>query len=441
MMVLSEKVFLRLLTKHRSSLEHQHYLMKKERALLIGTSTGQKGKWEVVDSLEELSRLAETAGACVEKAIVQELKKIDASLLIGKGKAREVGTFVESSPIDLVIFDDELTPTQQRNLEALFNTKTIDRTGLILDIFAQRAQSREGKLQVELAQLTYTLPRLRGKGTLLSRLGGGIGTRGPGETQLEVDRRKIKERITRLKRELEKTRKVRKLHRLNRKSLSSSTVALIGYTNAGKSTLLNRLSRTRVPTEDRLFSTLDPKIGKIRLPNNQEVFITDTVGFIEKLPHQLIAAFKATFEEVKASDILLHLIDIGNPQFEAHIRAVNRVLAESNVSPAHIIHVLNKIDRVSHKPMISSWVKKLENGVAVSAITGEGIDDLLLKLSTVVSEALKKVKLTIPFQEGEIISTILSRGNIITKKYLATGIVIEAEISKALVDEVKPYMH
>ena len=413
----------------------------KEKALLIGTSSGQQGDWEVAESLEELSRLAETAGARVEKTIVQELRRIDPSLLIGKGKTEEIGTYVKSNTIDLVIFDDELTPTQQRNLEALFNTKTIDRTGLILDIFAQRAQSREGKLQVELAQLTYTLPRLRGKGTMLSRLGGGIGTRGPGETQLEVDRRKIKERITRLKRELEKVRKVRRLHRLNRESLSPSTIALIGYTNAGKSTLLNRLSRTRVPAEDRLFSTLDPKVGKIRLPNNQEVFLTDTVGFIEKLPHQLIAAFKATFEEVEASDILLHLIDISNPQFEAQIKAVNRVLAETNVSPTHIIHVLNKIDCASHKPMISSWVQKLENGVAVSAVTGEGIETLLHKIAAVVSDSLKKVKLTIPFEAGEIISTILSRGNIITKEYLDTGIVIEAEISKALFNEVKPYLH
>jgi len=413
----------------------------KEKALLIGTSAGQKRDWEVAESLEELSRLAETAGARVEKTIVQELKRIDPSLLIGKGKAEEICTYVKSHTINLVVFDDELTPTQQRNLEALFDTKTIDRTGLILDIFAQRAQSREGKLQVELAQLNYTLPRLRGKGTMLSRLGGGIGTRGPGETQLEVDRRKIKERITRLKRELDKVRKVRKLHRLNRKALSPSTITLVGYTNAGKSTLLNRLSRTRVPAEDQLFSTLDPKVGKIRLPNNQEVFLTDTVGFIEKLPHQLIAAFKATFEEVKASDILLHLIDISNPQFEAQIKAVNRVLAESNISPTHIIHVLNKIDSVSHKPMISSWAQKLENGVAVSALTGEGVETLLGKIAAVVSETLKKVKLTIPFEAGETISTILNRGNIITKEYLDTGIVIEAEISKALVDEVKPYLH
>ena len=413
----------------------------KEKALVIGTSAGQIRDWEIAESLEELSRLAETAGARVEKTIVQELKKIDPSLLIGKGKAEEIRTYVKSHTIDLVVFDDELTATQQRNLESLFDTKTIDRTGLILDIFAQRAQSREGKLQVELAQLNYTLPRLRGKGTMLSRLGGGIGTRGPGETQLEVDRRKIKERITRLKRELAKVRKVRKLHRLNRKSLSPSTIALVGYTNAGKSTLLNRLSRTRVPAEDQLFSTLDPKVGKIRLPNNQEVFLTDTVGFIEKLPHQLIAAFKATFEEVKASDILLHLIDISNPQFEAQIKAVNRVLAESNISPTHIIHVLNKIDSVAHKSMISSWVQKLENGVAVSAVTGEGIEVLLGKIATVVSDSLKKVKLTIPFEAGEIISIILNRGNIITKEYLETGIVIEAEISKALVNEVKPYLH
>ena len=344
----------------------------KERALLIGTNNGNRVDWEAEDSLEELSRLTETAGARVEKTIVQELKKVDASLFIGKGKVEEVKDYVSSHDIDVVIFDDELTPTQQRNLEESFNTKTIDRTGLILDVFAQRAKSKEGKIQVELAQLTYTLPRLKGKGFVLSRLGGGIGTRGPGETQLEVDRRKIKERITRLKREIEKVRRVRELHRQGRRSFSRSSIALIGYTNAGKSTLLNYLSHTGVLVENRLFSTLDPKIGIISLPNNQDVFISDTVGFINKLPHQLIAAFKATFEEAKESDILLHVIDISSLHFETHITAVNRALEEIGMPQKIIIHVLNKIDSVPHERMISTWTRKLENGVAISASTGEG---------------------------------------------------------------------
>ena len=413
---------------------------QKERALLIGTSNGNRRDWEVEDSLEELSRLAETAGACVEGTIFQELKKIDASLFIGKGKVEEIKDFISSHDVDLVIFDDELTPTQQRNLEESFNTKTIDRTGLILDVFAQRAKSKEGKLQVELAQLTYTLPRLKGKGVVLSRLGGGKGTRGPGETQLEVDRRKIKERITRLKRDIEKVRKVRELHRQGRRSLSRLNIAFIGYTNAGKSTLLNYLSHTGVLVEDRLFSTLDPKIGKISLPNNQEVFISDTVGFINKLPHQLIAAFKATFEEVKESDLLLHLIDISNPHFEGQISAVNEVLEEIGVLPSKIIHVLNKIDSVLHTGMIRTWVRKLENGVAISASTGEGVDTLLSMIEGFVSSSMQRVKLKIPFDAGKTIGQILRKGNIITKKYLDTGIIIEAEVNKALVNSLKPYL-
>ena len=413
---------------------------QKEKALLIGTSNGNRVDWEVEDSLKELSHLASTAGACVEATIVQELKKIDASLLIGKGKVEEVKDFVSSHDIDLVIFDDELTPTQQRNLEESFKVKTIDRTGLILDVFAQRAKSKEGKLQVELAQLTYTLPRLKGKGLILSRLGGGIGTRGPGETQLEVDRRRIKERITRLKRELEKVRKVRELHRQGRRSFSRLSIALIGYTNAGKSTLLNFLSHTGVPVENRLFSTLDPKIGKISLPNNQEVFISDTVGFINKLPHQLIAAFKATFEEVKESDILLHVIDISSPHFEAHITAVNRVLEEIGMPPKKTIHALNKIDSVTHEGMIRAWVKKLENGVAISASTGKGVDTLLSMIEGFISASMQRVKLKLPFDAGKTIGQILRNGNIITKKYIDTGIIIEAEVNKALVNSLKPYL-
>ncbi len=396
--------------------------------------------WEAEDSLEELSRLTETAGAFVEGTIVQELKKVDTALFIGKGKVEEVRDFISSHNIDVVIFDDELTPTQQRNLEESLNTKTIDRTGLILDVFAQRAKSKEGKIQVELAQLTYTLPRLKGKGLVLSRLGGGIGTRGPGETKLEVDRRKIKERITRLKREIEKVRKVRELHRQGRRSFSRLSIALIGYTNAGKSTLLNYLSHTCVLVENRLFSTLDPKIGKISLSNNQEVFISDTVGFINKLPHQLIAAFKATFEEVKESDILLHVIDLSSPHFETHITAVNRVLEEIGMPPKKIIHVLNKIDSVPHKRMIGTWIRKLENGVAISASTGEGVDTLLSMIEGFISSSMQRVKLKIPFNAGKTIDQILRTGNIITKKYSNTGIIIEAEVNKTMVGSLKPYL-
>ena len=415
-------------------------LKHKENALLIGTTNEHGLDWDAEDSLGELSRLTETAGARVETTVVQELKKVDASLFIGRGKVEEVRNYIRSHDIDVVIFDDELTPTQQRNLEESLNTKTIDRTGLILDVFAQRAKSKEGKLQVELAQLIYTLPRLKGKGFVLSRLGGGIGTRGPGETQLEVDRRKIKERITRLKREIEKVRKVRELHRQGRRSFSRLSTALIGYTNAGKSTLLNHLSHTGVLVENRPFSTLDPKIGTISLPNNQEVFISDTVGFINKLPHQLIAAFKATFEEAKESDILLHVIDISSPHFEAHITAVNRVLEEIGMPPKIIIHVLNKIDSVPHEKMIRAWARKLENGVAISALTGEGVDTLLNLIEGFVSSSMQRVKLKIPFEAGRTIGQILRNGHVITKKYVHTGIIIEAELTKAMVGSLKPYI-
>ena len=412
---------------------------KRERALLVGTPRN-KTDGEVTDSLDELSRLAETAGACVAKTMVQSLKRVDASLLIGKGKAEEVNTVIQSQPIDLIIFDDELTPTQQRNLETVFNTKTIDRTALILDIFAQRAQSKEGKLQVELAQLTYTLPRLTGRGVSLSRLGGGIGTRGPGETKLEADRRRIKERMTKLERELEKARRARTLHRLDRKSRLRSMITLIGYTNSGKSSLLNRLSHTQVLVKDQLFSTLDPKVGKLRLANHQEAFITDTVGFINKLPHQLIAAFKATFEEVTASDLLLHVIDISNPRCEAHIEAVNAVLREIDMPPRTVIHVFNKIDCLADRSLIRWWERHVEHGVAISAATGEGVDRLCAMIERFITPSLKRVKLTIPFEAWATIGHILKQGTIITTTYLDTGVVIEADINRALAQELKPYI-
>jgi GTP-binding protein HflX len=415
------------------------YGTKREKALLIGTPK-QKTEWEVADSLEELSRLAETAGARVAKTMLQSLKRIDAALLIGKGKAEEVKSFIASQPVDVIIFDDELTPTQQRNLEAVFQTKTIDRTALILDIFAQRAQSREGKLQVELAQLTYTLPRLTGKGVSLSRLGGGIGTRGPGETKLEVDRRRIKERITTLKRELEKVRRVRALHRRDRKERLRSMIALVGYTNSGKSTLLNRLSQTRVPAKDQLFSTLDPKVGRLRLSRSQEAFITDTVGFINKLPHQLIAAFKATLEEVTASDLLIHVIDISSPHCEAQIEAVNRVLAEIEMPQSTVIHAFNKIDLLSERALLQRWESKVEHGVGISAVTGEGVDTLCAMIGRLLLPARTRVRLTIPFDAWETISRIVTGGTIITATYADTGVIIEADINRTLVNELKPYI-
>jgi GTP-binding protein HflX len=412
---------------------------KREKALLIGTPK-QKTEWEVADSLEELSRLAETAGARVAKTMVQSLKRVDAALLIGKGKAEEVKSFIASQPVDVIIFDDELTPTQQRNLEAVFQTKTIDRTALILDIFAQRAQSREGKLQVELAQLTYTLPRLAGKGVSLSRLGGGIGTRGPGETKLEVDRRRIKERITTLKRELEKVRRVRALHRRDRKERLRSMIALVGYTNSGKSTLLNRLSQTRVPAKDQLFSTLDPKVGRLRLSSSQEVFITDTVGFINKLPHQLIAAFKATLEEVTASDLLIHVIDISSPHCEVQIEAVNRVLAEIEMPQSTVIHAFNKIDLLSERALLQRWESRVEHGVGISAVTGEGVDALCAMIGSLLLPARTRVRLTIPFEAWETISRIVTGGTIIATTYADTGVIIEADINRTLVNELKPYI-
>ena len=271
-------------------------------------------------------------------------------------------------------------------------------------------------------------------------MGGGIGTRGPGETQLEVDRRRIKERIRRVKKEIDKVRKVRELHRHTRKMLSSLTIALVGYTNAGKSTLLNHLSHTAVSVENRLFSTLDPKIGKISLPGNQQVFLSDTVGFINKLPHQLIAAFKATFEEVKAADLLLHVIDLSNPRLSEQITAVNRVLDEIGMPPKTVFHVLNKKDRVLHTSLIKTWVQKLENGVALSALTGEGVDTLLTMIETHVSASRQRVKVKIPFVAGKTIGQVLTKGTVFTTEYLDSGVIIEAEVHRAMVDSLKPYL-
>jgi len=324
----------------------------KERALLVGIELPSGNHHVPLEySLEELERLAETAGAMVLGTHHQQIKNVTPATLIGRGKVDEIQAKLKEIHADLVILDEDLTPAQQRNLESAFNVRVVDRSQLILDIFAQRARSNEGKLQVELAQLEYLLPRLTRQWTHLSRLGGGIGTRGPGETQLEVDRRRIRERIGHLKQRLRTVERTRMLQRKERDEVPFATVALVGYTNAGKSTLMNALTAAGVFVEDKLFATLDPTTRGLRLPNGDKVMLVDTVGFINKIPHSLIEAFKSTLEEVCNADLLLHLVDLTSPQFEEHIEVVRQVLVEIGAGAITTVLVPNKIDTAQDLPL------------------------------------------------------------------------------------------
>jgi GTP-binding protein HflX len=411
----------------------------KEIAFLIGVKRESDERQKALASLKELERLTESAGARVKEKALQELKRIDPAFFIGKGKAQEIQGAISLNNINLAIFDEDLSPAQQRNLENTFNVKVIDRTALILDIFAQRAKSREGKLQVELAQLTYLLPRLRGKGLVLSRLGGGIGTRGPGETQLEVDRRKIRERIYRLKRELEKVRRVRTIQRLGRRLSSPHLIVIVGYTNAGKSTLLNCLTHAGVIVENRLFSTLDPTTRRLKLPSKQDAMISDTVGFLNKLPHQLIAAFKATLEEINQADLLLHIIDISNPEAERQIESVNQVLEEIGAGQKVVIHVLNKVDLLDDPGLVRFWKRRLENSVAISALTGKGIKDLYHLIDSLLTQEMEKVRIKLPLTAGRLISQIHSKGMVTNEEYKGNEVIIEARVNRRLAITLSAY--
>jgi GTP-binding protein HflX len=342
-----------------------------ETALLVGVRSARQARWEAEDSLAELEQLARSAGARVADAVLQERDRLDPRYLIGKGKALEIRQ--RCAAVDLVILDEELSGSQQRNLESLLGRRVVDRTGLILDIFAQRARSREGKLQVELAQLDYLLPRLAGAWTHLERLGGGIGTRGPGETQLESDRRRIKTRMAKLRRDLEQVRRHRALLRRPRRKVPFPILALVGYTNAGKSSLLNSLTHANVAVQDQLFATLDPTLRRLALPGHRVALLSDTVGFIRKIPHQLVAAFQATLEEIREADLLLHVVDISHPHAEAQQAAVEAVLGELGLAGLPAILVYNKIDRLGRSPF--SW-RPGGGRVAISAKTGAGLDDL-----------------------------------------------------------------
>ncbi|MDT8901410.1 GTPase HflX [Anaeroselena agilis] len=394
-------------------------LAEKEQAILVGVES-QSG-WDVADSLEELAQLAETAGATVVGKMWQKRDRPDAALFVGRGKVLEIAAARQEKGANLVIFDDELSPAQQRNLEQSLGTKVLDRTALILDIFAQRARTHEGKLQVELAQLKYNLPRLGGQGLVLSRLGGGIGTRGPGETKLEVDRRRIRERIADIEREIRLIRRHRELHRQRRQDARIPGVALVGYTNAGKSTLLNALTAADVLAEDKLFATLDPTTRKITLPGGQEALLTDTVGFIQKLPHQLVAAFRATLEEVVQAELLLHVIDASHPLHQEQSDAVFRVLGELGAADKPVIPVFNKVDRLDN-PHLKERLLRTPDSVAVSALGGEGIAALLDRIRAFLRRRSVDAVLLIPYSDSGVLARLYDLGAVNAAEYTDGGI-------------------
>jgi len=405
-----------------------------ERAVLVGLETAAPSVWNIDDSMGELAHLTETAGAAVVATVVQKKGKPDPACYVGEGKAREIEMVRSATEANVVIFDDELTPAQQRNLEEIIDGRVIDRTELILDIFAQRAATSEGKLQVELAQLNYMLPRLAGRGTELSRLGGGIGTRGPGETKLEADRRTIRNRISSISKELEAVRQRRTVQRQKRRDAHLPLVALVGYTNAGKSSLLNTLTGAEALVEDKLFATLDPTTRKYTLPDGQALLLTDTVGFIQKLPHHLIMAFRATLEEVVDADMLLHVVDASHPRAMEHCEAVFDVLREIDAADHPVVTVLNKSDLPESGPMIERLHHAYPKSVGVSTVTGEGLDDLAEMISEELSSWRVRLEEVIPYGDP-VLALIRARGTVISEEYREDGVAIVADVDRVVADQ------
>lgn len=410
-----------------------------EKTILVGLEHGGVNRWDVEDSLDELRQLAATAGANVIDTVVQRLDKPTAPYYIGKGKAEEVAAQCIEHEVTSLIFDDELSPAQGRNLELLTSRKVIDRTQLILDIFAQRARTREGRLQIELAQLQYLLPRLTRMWTHLSRQSGGIGTRGPGETQLEVDRRRVQERIARLERDLKEVRKNRGVQREGRLRRNWPVASLVGYTNAGKSSLLNRLTGAGVLAEDKLFATLDPTTRQVMLPNNQKILLTDTVGFIRKLPHTVIESFKATLEEVQLADILIHIIDLSHPQYHEQMAAVDEALAELGASGKQTILVFNKIDRVPDRVIVDSQLERHPGSVCISARTGEGMETLIGELQVRLAAWRLRGEFRLPTSESALIAEMHRVGHVLDIRYEGDDAVIHAHVPPELGARLAPY--
>ena len=409
----------------------------QERAVLVGLNADcfTKEQTATDETLEELEALLETAGGFCTGKVLQNRHTPDAHSFIGEGKAQEVRMLAEVTEATMVLFDNELSPGQIRALEDILGVTVLDRSALILDIFAQRAKTREGRLQVELAQYKYLLPRLSGMGKSLSRQGGGIGTRGPGETKLESDRRHIRERINRLQNELEQVRQVRAVQRDRRIKNSVPVVAIVGYTNAGKSTLLNKITGAGIPANNRLFDTLDTTSRQLTVSDNLDVILSDTVGFIAKLPHHLVDAFRATLEELEYADLLLHVIDSSDPNRQEHIQVVESLIQKLAKPGTKVLQCYNKADLVSPEDIPIG-----ENVVKMSAATGQGMDELLKAIEQALGHSRHHIVLTLPYSMGGIVDTLHSNAQVLNVDYTAEGIVVETVVDPVLYGKLREYI-
>ncbi|MGM0411307.1 MAG: GTPase HflX [Bacillota bacterium] len=378
------------------------------------------------ESVNELKKLAKTANIKVLAKVLHSREKIDASYYIGSGKLKELKNYLKHYSANLIIFDHVLTPAQHRNLEEDLNTEVIDRTQLILNIFSKHAHTKESKLQVEKAQLEYLLPRLKGKGSELSRLAGGIGTRGPGESKLEIDRRRINEKIHTLEKKLKEIEKNREVQRKNRED---PLVALVGYTNAGKSTILNMLTESENMVDDKLFATLDSTLRKTQLPNGRQIIVSDTVGFIRNLPHQLVASFRATLEEIKNADLILHVVDISDSQAEKHIKVTNEVLKDMNLEQKNKLLIFNKKDKINND-ISKSLELQYPNSILISALNSDGKELLLNKIKKALDKDLTKVKLKLPYEKANWIEKFHNKGRVNKEEYVKDYIILEGKIPK-----------